>query len=152
VARFNGKDLRGWEPLSGTWKMSGDEIRSAGEGNRFLCSLEKARWVRVTLDFRGGNPGLYFSSQKSEKGYMGINLDSEAGHNGEIRRAVDMGSWNLVQVEIEAGSARAFLNGDEVYSAVFPSPSHVLVKAQRGEVQIRGLSAFGLPDESGRGD
>jgi len=152
VARFNGKDLRGWEPLSGTWKMSGDEIRSAGQDNRFLCSVEKARWVRVTFDFRGGNPGLYFASQKSDKGCVGVNLDSEAGHNGEIRRAVDMGTWNLVQVELDGGNARAFLDGDLVYSAVFPSPCHVLVKAQRGEVQIRGLSAFGLPADVSAGD
>ncbi len=143
IARFSGTDLYGWEPISGTWSVAGDQVSSSGNENRCLRSALQASWARVVFEFRGGNPGLYLSNSRDATGGAGVNLDSDARYNGEIRRAVDIARWNTVRLDFSENSADVFLNEEPVYNAFLSLPAYVLVKAHRGELRVRKLLAIG---------
>lgn len=143
IARFSGTDLYGWEPISGTWSVAGDQISTSGSENRFLRSSLQASWTRVVFEFRGGNPGLYLSSSRDATGGIGVNLDSTARYNGEIRRAVDMARWNTVQMDFSESAVEVLLNDEPVHNTFISLPAYILVKAHRGELRVRKLVAIG---------
>ncbi len=144
AVRFEG-DLAPFRSLVGPFRASGTRITHSGgpPGDHFLMPLAAASWLSVVVEFKGGNPGLYFSAGATPAGRAGINLDSDAGNNGEIGRPVDMRRWNEVMME-RVGSEFVFhLNGERVYSMGAIDPSFFLFKAQRGSLEIRKFVALG---------
>jgi hypothetical protein len=144
AVRFQGSDLYGWQPLSGNWRVVGGQITTEGRGsNIHLRSAVRAAWGRIDFEFRGGNPGLYFSASSDATSGPGVNLDSDPRNNGEIRRPVRADRWYTLRVEQAGGEAQFFLDEEKVYSAYLPQPSYILVKAHQGTLLVRKLQALG---------
>ena len=102
----------------------------------------KANWVEVHFEFRGGNPGLYLSSAPNSTQGVGTNLGSDGKWN-ETKVDVDMGRWNTVRFQRTGDVMKVYLNDRLCHSFPAVPASYVLVKAQRGELRVRKLFAFG---------
>lgn len=140
------RSLAPFHVLSGEWKLAGPQITHNGresDDDAFLRSLVAASWLRVDLEFRGGNPGLYFSTSGTREGRQGINLDSDARYNGEIERAVDESRWHLVTVLRDADEYAFWLDGERVHEMGALEGSYIVLKAHRGTLRVRRFVALG---------
>ena len=147
VAHFDGRSLCGWKQLSGIWRIRAKQILhdSSPSRDHHLQFSDSAAWSVVTFEFMGGSPGIRFAGTKGQPDGRMINLDADQRHNGEIRRAVDMRIWNTVRVERVRDTMEVFLNGERVYDSHWgDSESFLTIKAQRGQLRIRRISAIGV--------
>jgi hypothetical protein len=137
---FDGRTLSGWEPVSGDWRVAEGHITSAGSGDRFLRSAAVADWLSVSLEFKGGNPGVFLpGSERTVKG-PGVDL-SAAGAREGIGRSVDMDRWNTVEFVRGSRGMEILLNGSRVEVTRFPLPAYVVLKAGEGTLTVRRLTA-----------
>ncbi len=152
VALADKKKFDSWTVKDGKWTPTKSGVIAASSREDIhLVSKLPGKWSHLSFEFKGGNPGLYFTSSRNESSQsQGVNLDEDGDNNGEINRSIDNRKWNTIRLERTETGNNYYLNEELVHtSSRFDNPVHIRLKSQRGTTQFRNFFAIGVNTENG---